>query len=190
MKTLRRDIACITFSSRFLPLNTSISMSFLFLDSSRHPTSLLQRLRTQPNDHLGGQSLSQIETGIFDIVLDTAELIESSHRRASVARAVLDLRHGRLDDPPGITELCIAVAAKERTLHLSCVEAFGRPPAALLAELRLHAARRALSRPGQQTNVTAVAALYGFTHFGRSAEIYRRQFAELPSATLSRARGA
>lgn len=155
--------------------------------------SLLQALQTQPNDHLGGQGLSQIEDRIFDVVLDmipTAELIEPLHRRARVARAVLDLLHERLDDPPSITELCVAVGAKERTLHLSCVEAFGRPPATLLAKLRLNAVHRALSRPGQETSVTVVAGLYGFTHFGRFAEIYRRQFAELPSATLSRARGA
>jgi hypothetical protein len=33
----------------------------------------------------------------------------------------------RLDDPPSIAELCIAVAAKQRALYLKCVEAFGRP---------------------------------------------------------------
>ena len=155
-------------------------------------SSLLQTLQTQPNSYLGGQSLSLIEARIFDVVLDmipSAELIEPLHSRARVARAVLNLLHQRLDDPPSITELCVAVGAKERTLHLSCVEAFGRPPAMLLSELRLNVAHRALSRPRQETNVTAVAALYGFTHFGRFAEIYRRQFGELPSATLSRARG-
>ena len=83
---------------------------------------------------------------------------------------------------------CLAVGAKERTLHLSCVEAFGRPPAKLLAELRLNAARRALLHPRKETSVTAVAMLYGFTHFGRFADIYRRQFGELPSATFSKAR--
>jgi transcriptional regulator GlxA family with amidase domain len=33
--------------------------------------------------------------------------------------------------------------------------------------------------------VTAVAALYGFTHFGRFAAIYRRQFGLLPSVTFA-----
>jgi AraC family ethanolamine operon transcriptional activator len=156
-------------------------------------SSLLQTLRTQPISYLGGQGLSHVEARIFDVVLDmipSAELIEPLHSRARVARAVLNLLNERLDDPPSITELCLAVGAKERTLHLSCVEAFGRPPATLLGELRLNAAHRALSRPGLETSVTAVAALYGFTHFGRFAEVYRRQFGELPSVTLSKARGA
>lgn len=156
-------------------------------------SSLLQSLQTQPNGYLGAQGLSRVEACILDVVLDmipSAEVIEPLHSRARVARAVLKLLNARLDNPPTIAELCQAVCAKERTLHLSCVEAFGRPPATLLAELRLNASHRALSRPGRETSVTAVAAFFGFTHFGRFAEIYRRQFGELPSATLSKARGA
>jgi AraC family ethanolamine operon transcriptional activator len=83
----------------------------------------------------------------------------------------------------------VAVGARERTLHLSCVEAFGRPPGTLLAELRLNATHRALLHPSSETSVTAVAAHYGFFHFGRFAAIYRRQFEELPSTTLAKARG-
>jgi AraC family transcriptional regulator, ethanolamine operon transcriptional activator len=155
-------------------------------------SSLLQTLQTQPISYLRGQGLSHVETRILGVVLDmipSAEIVEPLHSRARVARAVLKILHERLDNPPGITELCLAVGAKERTLHLSCVEAFGRPPAALLAELRLNAAHRALSHPQEAISVTAVAAHYGFAHFGRFAEIYRRQFGELPSLTLSRARG-
>jgi AraC family ethanolamine operon transcriptional activator len=147
----------------------------------------------QPDGYSGAQGLSRVEARILDVVLDmipSAEIIEPLHSRARVARAVLKLLNARLDNPPTITELCQAVGAKERTLHLSCVEAFGRPPAMLLAELRLNASHRALSRPEQETSVTAVAALFGFTHFGRFAQMYRRQFGELPSATLSKARGA
>jgi AraC family ethanolamine operon transcriptional activator len=156
-------------------------------------SSLLQSLQTQPDGYSGAQGLSRVEARILDVVLDmipSAEIIEPLHSRARVARAVLKLLNARLDNPPTVTELCQAVGAKERTLHLSCVEAFGRPPAMLLAELRLNASHRALSRPERETSVTAVAALFGFTHFGRFAEIYRRQFGELPSATLSKARGA
>ena len=100
-------------------------------------------------------------------MIPSAEVIEPLHNRASIARAVYAVLHERLDDPPSITELCLAVGARERTLHLSCVEAFGRPPARLLTELRLNAAHRALLHPRNETSVTAVAAQYGFTHFGR-----------------------
>jgi AraC family ethanolamine operon transcriptional activator len=154
---------------------------------------LLQTLTTHPDDFLTGRGLSQVKSQIFDVILDmipSAEVIEPLHGRARIARAVLELLHERLEDPPSVTELCLAVGAKERTLHLSCVEAFGRAPATLLAELRLNAAHRALLHPGKETSVTAVAAVYGFTHFERFAAVYRRQFGELPSATFAKARGS
>jgi AraC family ethanolamine operon transcriptional activator len=152
--------------------------------------ALLQSLKNN-SDHYFNGGLSQIEERISDVVLDmipSAEIIEPLHSRARVARAVLNLLHERLDDPPTITELCIAVGTRERTLHLSCVEAFGRPPATLLTELRLNATHRALSRPAQEANVTAVATQYGFTHLGRFSSVYRRQFGELPSTTVAKAR--
>lgn len=155
-------------------------------------SGLLQHLTKESNDALGN-NLSQVEARIFDAILDmipSAEVIEPLHSRARIAREILKLLHARLDNPPTITELCLAVGARERTLYLSCVEAFGRPPAMLLAELRLNATHRALSRPRKHTSVTAVAALYGFTHFGRFAATYRRQFGELPSVTFAKARGA
>ena len=154
-------------------------------------SELLQTLMAWPSDQMNGRGSSYVEARISDMVLDmipSAELIEPLHNRARVARAMLSLLQDRLDDPPSITELCLAVGARERTLYLSCVEAFGRPPAALLVELRLNAAHRALSRPGKETSVTAVAAQFGFTHFGRFASIYQRQFGKLPSITLANAR--
>ena len=158
---------------------------------ARTLSGLLEALTTESDDLLTDQVLPRIESQIFDVILDmipSAEVIEPLHNRASIARAVFAVLNERIDDPPSITELCLAVGAKERTLHLSCVEAFGRPPAKLLAELRLNAARRALLHPRKQTSVAAVAMLYGFTHFGRFADIYRRQFGELPSATFGKAR--
>ena len=158
---------------------------------ARTLSSLLEALTTQSDNLLTDRALSRVDSQIFDVILDmipSAEVIEPLHNRASIARAVFTVLNERIDDPPSITELCLAVGAKERTLHLSCVEAFGRPPAKLLAELRLNAARRALLHPRKETSVTAVATLYGFTHFGRFADIYRRQFGELPSATFSKAR--
>lgn len=82
-----------------------------------------------------------------------------------------------------------AGGCQERTLYLSCVEAFGRPPLRLLAELRLNATHRVLQRPSKETSVTSFAAHYGFSHFGRFSAAYRRHFGELPSATVTKARG-
>lgn len=157
-------------------------------------SSLLQILTTQPDHLLTDRSVSKVEEQIFDVILDmipSAEVIEPLHSRARIAREVLMVLKERLDDPPTITELCVAVGARERTLHLSCVEAFGRPPATLLAELRFNAVHRALLRPpGKDSSVTTVAAHYGFTHFGRFAAFYRQRFGELPSATFCQNKGS
>jgi AraC family ethanolamine operon transcriptional activator len=135
---------------------------------------------------------TRLESRISDAILDmipSAETIESYHSRARIARAVLDVMRERLDDPPSVTDLCELVGARERTLFLSCVEAFGRPPAHLLLELRLNAAYRALIRPASGTTVTSAASHFGFTHFGRFSAMYAKQFGELPSATLAKSLG-
>jgi AraC family ethanolamine operon transcriptional activator len=156
-------------------------------------SSLLQTLVAQPSVPLVGSGLSQVEERICETILDiipSAEVIEPLHNRARIARAVLNFLRERLGSPPSITELCLAVGARERTLHLSCVEAFGRPPAKLLAELRLNAVHRALLNPDKNLSVTLAAGRYGFTHFGRFAAVYRRQFGERPSVTLAKARSS
>lgn len=153
---------------------------------------LLQVLSVRPDALWSDRSLPVVEAQIVEVILGlipSAEIIEPLHSRARIARAVLKLLLDRLDDPPSITELCMLVGARERTLYLSCVEAFGRPPLRLLAELRLNATHRVLQRPNRETSVTVVAAQFGFTHFGRFSAAYRRQFGELPSDTVTKARG-
>ena len=149
-------------------------------------------------DTLAGRSdltsggLRRIQSRISDTILDiipSAEIIEALHNRARIARAVLELMEDRRDDPPTITEMCALVGARERTLYLSCMEAFGRPPAQLLLELRLNAVQRALTHPETGTSVTGTAAHFGFVHFGRFAGIYRQRFGELPSTTLAKSLG-
>ncbi|MEP0324147.1 helix-turn-helix domain-containing protein [Bauldia litoralis] len=138
------------------------------------------------------QLLTYVESKISDTIFDiipSAEIVEALHRRAHIAREVLRVFHNCIDDPPNVTELCEKVGARERTLYLSCVEAYGRPPAQLLLELRLNAARRALAHPGETTTVTAAASRFGFTHLGRFSALYGRQFGELPSTTLHNALG-
>jgi AraC family transcriptional regulator, ethanolamine operon transcriptional activator len=151
--------------------------------------NLLDRSKVEVTDGL----LTRIESRISDTILDmipSAEVIESLHSRARIARAVLQFLHDRRDDPPSLTEICEQVGARERTLYLSCVEAFGRPPAQLLRELRLNSVRRALVYPIAGESVTSAASHYGFTHFGRFASMYFHQFNELPSTTLAKSLGA
>jgi AraC family transcriptional regulator, ethanolamine operon transcriptional activator len=173
------------------PRHWAVPSAELALRSSALST-LLNELLDQSEVEVTTGLLTRVESRISDAILDmipSAETVESLHNRARIARAVLQMLHDRLDDPPSVTEICEHVGAKERTLYLSCVEAFGRPPAQLLLELRLNAVRRALVNPANGTTVTGAASQFGFTHYGRFASLYFRHFGELPSAALAKAIG-
>ncbi len=153
---------------------------------------LLEDLVAIPDEELTAGLVEQAQARIADAVLGiipSADAIEPVPARAQIARRVIDLLEEHRGEPPTITELCALTGARERTLHLACVEAFGRPPARLLLEMRLGAVRRALMHPAAETSVTWAASRYGFAHFGRFSAMYQRQFGELPSSTLAAARG-
>lgn len=154
-------------------------------------SSLLETLVRQSSVSMKRCGFSRIEARILDTVLDlipSAEIILPLHNRARIARAAMEALQARLEEPPTVTELCEIVGARERTLYLSCIEAFGRSPAALLLELRLNAVQRALKAPHVDTTVTGTAVNFGFTHLSRFAAMYKRKFKELPSVTLSRSK--
>ena len=88
---------------------------------------------------------------------------------------MLRLRRQRcpLRPPRGLTVSVMleTLGVREGTLFLTCVEAFGRPPRALLLELRLNVVRRALAHRSAERTVTAVASRFGFWHF---RQLFRR----------------
>ena len=137
-------------------------------------------------------ALTAIEGQIVDVVLGmvpSIDVAEPLHRRARVAMELRDMLLGHVEAPLNISAMCETLGVRERTLFVACVEAFGRPPKAMLLELRLNAARRALTRPSSERTVTAVASRFGFWHFGEFSGEYKRQFGELPSVTLAKTLG-
>lgn len=150
--------------------------------------TLLDREGNEPSEMV----LAAIEDRVVDVVLGmvpSTEVAEPLHRRARVALRLRDMLIGSLETPFSISTMCEALGVKERTLFLASVEAFGRPPKALLLELRLNAVRRTLTHPADDQTVTAAASSFGFWHLGEFSAEYKRQFGELPSATLAKATG-
>ena len=149
--------------------------------------ALLDRRESEPS----GKALAAIEDQIVDVVLGmvpSTEVAEPLHRRAIIALKLRDMLISSLEVPFSISTMCEALGVKERTLYLACMEAFGRPPKALLLELRLNAVRRVLMQPSHGQTVTAAASGF-FWHLGEFSAAYKRQFGELPSATLAKATG-
>jgi AraC family ethanolamine operon transcriptional activator len=109
------------------------------------------------------------------------------HRRLELARRARAYLHDHAHEPLTLSELCRALCAPERTLHLSFREAFGMPPKAYLKTLRLNGARRSLLHRKPGDAVSGIASRWGFLHFGRFSVDYHRLFGERPSETLSRA---
>jgi len=160
----------------------------------RRGTALSTLLNTLIKNRHGIEhnAVAAIEGQIVDVVLGmvpSVDVAEPLHRRAKIALKLRDMLEANVETPLNVQAICEALGVRERTLYLACMEAFGRPPKALLLEFRLNHVRRALSNPDMEKTVTAVAARFGFWHFGHFSAEYKRQFAELPSSTLAHALG-
>jgi len=85
-----------------------------------------------------------------------------------------------------ILDICKAVGATERTLHLGFKELYGITPKAFMKYLRLNNARKELLQSDLSTTVTDVAYRWKFYHLSRFARSYYETFGEKPSDTLKR----
>ena len=99
------------------------------------------------------------------------------------AEDYIDQRAG--EDELTVGEVCGAVQTSLRTLQLAFAERYGISPKAYIRAIRLNRARKQLrsADPGE-LKVADIANGCGFWHMGQFAADYRRQFGELPSATL------
>jgi TolB-like protein len=89
-----------------------------------------------------------------------------------------------------MADLAAYCGVAERTLRKHFHEFMAVPAFDYWRRLRLAAAREHLQKATNSTSITMVAARFGFDHFGRFSQQYRRCFGETPSATLRRSRVA
>jgi AraC family ethanolamine operon transcriptional activator len=83
-------------------------------------------------------------------------------------------------------EVCRRIGASRRKLNYCFQDVLGTSPVKYLRAVRLNGVRREL-RSGTAA-VQDVAARWGFWHLGQFSLDYKRQFGELPSATLKASR--
>jgi AraC family transcriptional regulator, ethanolamine operon transcriptional activator len=120
-------------------------------------------------------------------VVDTSELPTAAARKRLVDRAC-ELMLGAPDEPLSMLEVCRRVGASRRKLNYCFQDVLGSSPVKYLRAVRLNGVRRELR--GGAHPVQDVAARWGFWHLGQFSLDYKRQFGELPSTTLKRARGS
>jgi AraC family ethanolamine operon transcriptional activator len=110
---------------------------------------------------------------------------ESAPARWRIARRASAFLQDRCREELRISDVCQAVGASRRTLHLGFLELYGVGPMAYLRMLRLNGVRRELRGAGRSAaSITSVATRWGFTHLSRFSEVYRAQFGALPSQDM------
>lgn len=118
------------------------------------------------------------------------ERVHGPDRRKRIVDQACDLMLSDAAEPPSLLEVCRHVGASPRKLGYCFQEMLGVSPGRYVKMVRLNAVRRDLCRAEDpRMTVYDVAAHWGFWHFGHFSSDYKRLFAELPSETLSRARG-
>ena len=110
-----------------------------------------------------------------------------SYPRCEIIRRSIAKIEQHEDEFLSIEDLTLVADVSERTLRYIFLEYYGLPPRRFLAVHRLNQVRATLQNADPECGrVTAIAAQFGFWHFGRFANEYRRLFGELPSNTLHR----
>lgn len=111
--------------------------------------------------------------------------VQASRREVRVAEQYIE---ANWDQPITIEALVAVTNVSARSLFSAFREQRGYTPMEFVKRVRLRMARQSFSSAGSGKSVSTVALECGFGNFGHFAKDYRRQFGELPSETLARAR--
>lgn len=170
------------------------------IDLDRGAGVVLQGLaRTIREDLVAGQgllaasplALAGLADTLMTLVLENTSrrlaTEASSPMRAAVPRHVahaMEFMRAHLSDPISIEDIADACGVSIRTLQQGFRQHEATTPKAFLHRLRLEAAHADLCRGGRDVTVADIALRRGFSHLGRFAAEYRRQYGRLPSETL------
>ncbi|WP_454740154.1 helix-turn-helix domain-containing protein [Cupriavidus necator] len=122
---------------------------------------------------------------------ERSEEVHGAYAQKRLVDRACELMLANPEEPPTLLEVCNRIGASARKLGYCFQDVLGMSPARYVKAVRLNAVRRELrSVRDPFISIYDVAARWGFWHFGHFSADYKRQFAELPSDTLRRARGA
>lgn len=107
------------------------------------------------------------------------------HERTQLLLDIKSWLEEALPEHHSVYDLCEKFKVNERTIQRAFIEKCGVSPKQYLIALRLNKVRKDLRYADfSHGKVSDVANRWGFWHMGDFAQIYRRQFGELPSETL------
>ena len=161
-------------------------------DQLRQDLKALEKVATDDGDQGLGLWREVFNTDLATLIVrilsgqsSSPPLVAPQFRSAAMNRAIEIL--GDFNQfPINIEALCTMVGASWATLQRAFSEEFGVTPSSYIKSRRLAAVQTELIKNGPKTVISDVANRWGFWHMGSFASDYRKQFGELPSATLSR----
>ena len=136
-------------------------------------------VRAQLESYVLSQVLMAIPNDHRAQLLDTGHLVTRRH-----VQVALDFIEERLGEPITGPDVARAAAVSIRALQSGFHEELGMSPMAYVRQRRLERVHAELLASPSRPLVHIVAARWGFYHFGRFAEQYRRKFGVLPSETV------
>ena len=96
-----------------------------------------------------------------------------------------DYIHAHAHTAVSVADIAAAARCGYRTVQNAFKDAYGMSPMAYLRLVRLKRVHGALLTGGEDgATIAQIARAWGFGHMGRFAEMYRREFGELPSETV------
>ena len=120
---------------------------------------------------------------ILAVENSTAPSTVDGHR----SRIIIDWIDTHFSEPLTVADLAAAVALSVRQLQACVQDQFSMTPIELLTDVRLSKLHSALlTSDSDQRTVASLMYSVGFTHLGRTSQIYREKYGESPSHTLKR----
>lgn len=108
---------------------------------------------------------------------------------ADIVKRVTEFIHDNANRELILRDLVEVSGMSARTLYSGFSHAFGTGPMAYLKQVKLNRCKESLLAADPETEfVGDIAASWGFFHLSSFARYYRREFGELPSETLKRAK--
>jgi AraC family ethanolamine operon transcriptional activator len=155
-------------------------------------SATIQGVIEHPLQLAGRQARHQFQSEIkdlvfsfFDVAHQQTKNIKQSLQKAQ--RVVIKSQEAFIENaetPLTVDELCSLTHTSRRTLQ-NCFETVtGQSPAVFLKNMRLNAVKRVLVMSDESTNISEIAAQWGFWHLSQFTVDYKRLFGELPSQTL------
>jgi len=170
-------------------LDLTTASGQVFSDTMKYVNGILDGpLTIQGNPLIAKQLEDLILTQALALLPNSCrELISGTPTSGAVpfyVKRARDHIHAHVGEAITVTDLATIAGCGYRTLQAAFNETYGMPPMSYLRKLRLQNVHAEFLSETKSGTISEIAQKWGFTHLGRFAMSYVREFGELPSETV------